>query len=152
MADPAKRPSGQGVAVLTIAWLCLAVVALTLAFSVAEGEARSHATSHVFRGFAAIALYLAVGLLWRPIEGTRGSLGRAAVLVLLVMGAFGQVVEAIGATGYDRFDAATEIGALTTLHNTVGILGPIALLAIPVGVIGLLVTVVVRVRERKTPT
>ena len=113
----------------------LAAISLTLAFAVAEGEARTHATGHLVLGFLSIALFVSVGLLWTPPEGGRASLVRAGILVITAMGAFGQVLESIGASGYDRFNAGHEIEFLTGIHNAVGILGPVALMAIPIGLV-----------------
>ena len=115
----------------------LAAISLTLAFAVAEGEARTHATGHLVLGFLSIALFVSVGLLWTPPEGSRASLVRAGILVITAMGAFGQVLESIGASGYDRFNAGHEIEFLTGIHNAVGILGPVALMAIPIGLVAL---------------
>ncbi len=61
-----------------IAWLVLAAVSLTLAFVVAEGEARTHATFHLFAGFIAMALFVSIGLLWTPSREGLPSMGRAA--------------------------------------------------------------------------
>jgi len=140
--------SKRGVIGITIAWLLLAAVSLTLAFTVAEGEARSHATGHLFLGFIAIVLFVSVGLLWTPREGGGASLVRAGILVITTMGAFGQVLESIGASGYDRFNEGHEIELLTSIHNGVGILGPVALMAIPIGLVAVMVLVVARLLGR----
>jgi len=141
----------RGVIGLAIAWLVLAVVSLTLAFAVAKGEARTHATGHLVLGFLSIALFLSVGLLWTPPEGSRGSLVRAGILVITAMGAFGQVLESIGASGYDRFNAGHEVGFLTGIHSAVGILGPVALMAIPIGLVALVVLAIARLVGRGSP-
>ena len=141
----------RGVIGLAIAWFVLAAISLTLAFAVAEGEARTHATGHLVLGFLAIALFVLVGLLWTPPEGSRGSLVRAGILVITAMGAFGQVFESIGASGYDRFNAGHEIEFLTGIHNAVGILGPVALMAIPIGLVALLVLAIARLVRRGSP-
>lgn len=141
----------RGVIGLAIAWFVLAAISLTLAFAVAEGEARSHATGHLVLGFLAIALFVSVGLLWTPPEGGRASLVRAGILVITAMGAFGQVLESIGASGYDRFNAGHEVEFLTGIHNAVGILGPVALMAIPIGLVALLVLAIARLVRRGAP-
>ena len=141
----------RGVVGLAIAWFVLAAISLTLAFAVAEGEARSHATGHLVLGFLAIALFVSVGLLWTPPEGGRASLVRAGILVITAMGAFGQVLESIGASGYDRFNAGHEVEFLTGIHNAVGILGPVALMAIPIGLVALLVLAIARLVRRGAP-
>jgi len=133
------RASKQGVTGVAIAWLVL-----TLAFTVAEGEARKHATFHLFVGFIAMALFVSIGLLWTPSREGLPTLGRSAVLIVTGMGAFGQVLESIGASGYDRFNESHEIEALTTVHNSVGILAPIALFAVPIGLIAVVVLVLGR--------
>ena len=150
-------PSGEacsakrGVVGLAIAWLVLAAISLTLAFAVAEGEARTHATGHLVLGFLSIALFVSVGLLWTPQEGGRASLVRAGILVITAMGAFGQVLESIGASGYDRFNAGHEIEFLTGIHNAVGILGPVALMAIPIGLVAVAVLAIARLVGRGSP-
>jgi hypothetical protein len=136
---------------LAIAWLVLAVISLTLAFAVAEGEARSHATGHLVLGFLSIALFVSVGLLWTPPEGSHGSLVRAGILVITAMGAFGQVLESIGASGYDRFNAGHEVEFLTGIHDAVGILGPVALMAIPIGLVALVVLAIAHLLGRGSP-
>ena len=138
------RSPKRGIIGVSIAWLLLATISLTLAFTVAEGEARDHATYHLFLGFVAMALFFTIGLLWTPSRDGLPSMGRAAVLIVTGMAAFGQVLESIGASGYDRFNAGHEIEALTTLHNGVGILGPIALFAVPIGLIAVVVLVLGR--------
>jgi hypothetical protein len=148
--DQGVRSEGRtsGVTVIAIAWLALAAVSLTLGFTVAEGEARKHATFHLFVGFLAMALFVSVGLLWRPQEGGGASLVRAGILVITAMGAFGQVLESIGASGYDRFNEGHEIEFLTGIHNGVGILGPVALMAIPIGLVAVVVLVIARLLGR----
>ena len=141
----------RGVIGLAIAWLVLAAISLTLAFAVAEGEARSHATGHLVLGFVSIALFVSVGLLWTPPESGRASLVRAGILVITAMGAFGQVLESIGASGYDRFNAGHEVEFLTGIHGAVGILGPVALMAIPIGLVALVVLVIARLFVRESP-
>jgi hypothetical protein len=153
-SDERTRPglrAKRGVIGLAIAWLVLAVIALTLAFAVAEGEARAHATGHLVLGFLSNALFVSVGLLWSPTEGTRGSLVRAGILVITAMGAFGQVLESIGASGYDRYNIGHEVELLTSIHNAVGILGPVALMAIPIGLVALVVIAIARLLGRGTP-
>ena len=141
----------RGVIGLAIAWLVLAAVSLTLAFAVAEGEAGTHATGHLALGFLSIALFVSVGILWTPTEGSRASLARAGILVITAMGAFGQVFESIGASGYDRFNARHEIELLTGIHSAVGILGPVALMAIPIGLVALVVLAIARLIGRSSP-
>ena len=138
------RASKRGVIGVAIAWLVLAAISLTLAFTVAEGEARKHATFHLFVGFIAMALFVSIGLLWTPSREGLPTMGRAALLIITAMGAFGQVLESIGASGYDRFNEGHEIEALTTVHNSVGILAPIALFAVPIGLIAVAVLVLGR--------
>jgi hypothetical protein len=138
----------RGVIGIAIAWLALAALSLTLALTAAEGEARKHATFHLFVGFLAMALFVSVGLLWRPQEGGGASLVRAGILVITAMGAFGQVLESIGASGYDRFNEGHEIEFLTGIHNGVGILGPVALMAIPIGLVAVVVLVIARLLGR----
>ena len=153
-SDERTRPgprATRGVIGLAIAWLVLAAIALTLAFAVAEGEARAHATGHLVLGFLSIALFVSVGLLWTPSEGSRGSLVRAGILVITAMGAFGQVLESIGASGYDRYNIGHEVELLTSIHNAVGILGPVALMAIPIGLVALVVLAIARLLGRGTP-
>jgi hypothetical protein len=141
----------RGVIGLATAWFVLAAISLTLAFAVAEGEARSHATGHLVLGFLSIALFFSVGLLWTPREGGRASLVRAGILVITAMGAFGQVLESIGASGYDRFNAGREIEFLTGIHGAVGILGPVALMAIPIGLLALALLAIARLLGRSSP-
>ena len=148
---PRRLRAKRGVLGLAIAWSVLAVVSLTLAFAVAEGEARKHATGHLVFGLVSIVLFVSVGLLWTPPEGGRASMVRAGILVITAMGAFGQVFESIGASGYDRFNAGHEVEFLTGIHNAVGILGPVALMAIPIGLVALLVLAISRLAGRGSP-
>jgi len=141
----------RGVVGLAIAWFVLAAISLTLAFAVAEGQARTHATGHLVLGFLSMALFVSVGLLWTPTEGSGASLVRAGILVITAMGAFGQVLESIGASGYDRFNAGQEVEFLTGIHKAVGILGPVALMAIPIGLVALAVLVIGRLFGRGSP-
>jgi hypothetical protein len=151
-ANTRRSPGAKrGVLGLAIAWFVLAAISLSLAYAVAEGEARTHATGHLVLGFLSIALFVSVGLLWRPPEGGRASLVRAGILVITAMGAFGQVFESIGASGYDRFNARHEIEFLTGIHNAVGILGPVALMAIPIGLVALAVLAIARLLGRNSP-
>lgn len=134
--------SRRGVIGVGIVCLVLAAVSLTLAFAVAEGAARDHATFHLFVGLICVALFAAIGLLWKPRESTAGSMVRAGLLIVIAMGAFGQLLESIGASGYDRDNAGHEIELLTSLHNSVGIVGPVALIAVPLGVIAAVVLLI----------
>ena len=149
--DERDRAGSRGVIGVAIAWLVLAAISLSLAFGVAEGEARAHATSHLFVGSVSMGLFVSVGLLWRPGEGA-ASMIRAGILVITAMGAFGQVLESIGASGYDRFNAGREIGFLTGIHSGVRILGPVALMAIPIGLVALLLVVIARMVRRASAT
>ena len=88
--------------------------------------------------------FVSIGLLWTPSREGLPTMGRAALLIVTGMGAFGQVLESIGASGYDRFNEGHEIEALTTVHNSVGILAPIALFAVPIGLIAVAVLVLGR--------
>jgi len=146
-----SAPSKRGVRVIAIAWLVLAAVSLTLAFTVAEGEARKHATGHLVLGLVSMVLFVSVGLLWTPPEGGAASMVRAGILVITAMGAVGQVLESIGASGYVRFNAGHEIELLTSIHNGVGILGPVALMAIPIGLVAVVVLVIGRLLGRGSP-
>ncbi len=145
------RAGTRGVIGVAIAWLVLAAVSLSLAFEVAEGEARAHATSHLFVGFVSMALFVSIGLLWRPGEGA-ASMVRAGILIITAMGAFGQVFESIGASGYDRFNAGREIEFLTDIHSWMGVLGPVALMAIPIGLVALMLVVIARIVGRVSTT
>lgn len=140
--EPSPQRGRTGVFVFAIVCVALGAVSLVLAFAVAEGEARNHATFHHFAGFVCLALFVAIALLWKPAPDGSTSMGRAALLIVTGMGAVGQLLEAIGASGYDRFNAGHEIEPLTSLHNSVGILGPVALLAIPIGVLAVVVLII----------
>jgi hypothetical protein len=151
MSQRAIVPSGRSVIGVTIAGAGLTTVSLVLAFSVAEGEARGHAFFHLLFGLAALALFIAVGLLWQPAAGAEGNALRVAVLIVTALGAMGQLFESIGASGYDRFNDRSEVGFLTTIHNSSAILGPAVLLALPLGLITVIVVLIGRVRDRGGP-
>jgi hypothetical protein len=129
----------------------LTAVSLVLAFSLAEGEARGHAFFHLLFGLAALALFIAVGVLWRPARESGSNSVRAAVLIVTALGAIGQLFESIGASGYDRFNAQSEIGLLTTIHKSSTILGPAVLLALPLGLVTVIVVLIGRVRDSRGP-
>jgi len=145
---PTGAGGKRGIVVFAIAWLVLGAISLVLAFTLAEGEARNHATGHLVLGFVAMALFVSIGLLWTPSREGLPWLARSALLIVTAMGAFGQVLESIGASGYDRFNTRHEVELLTGIHNGVGILGPVALMAIPIGLLAVLVLVVARLLGR----
>ena len=147
-SNPAPIGPSRGGGIAAGVGLALGALALVLALSVAEGEARGHGIFHLLFGAVALGLFVAVDRWWRPLEGTTGASLRTPVLVLLWVGAAGAFLESIGAAGYDRFNAGHRIEALTTVHNSATILGPISLLMVPVGIAVLAAAFVGRRRAR----
>jgi hypothetical protein len=151
MSERAVTTRQRSVVAVAIAGFALTLVSLVLTFSVAEGDARGHAFFHLMFGLAALALFIAIGLLWQPAPGSGGNSVRAAVLIVTALGAIGQLFESIGASGYDRFNDQSEIGFLTTVHSSSMILGPAVLLALPLGLITVIVVLIGRVRDWRGP-
>ena len=111
----------------------LATVAIMLAFAVAQGEARGHALFHLIFAVPLAGLLAILGLAWRPAASTAASTWQTVVVVLVAVAFVGATLEAIGGTGYDRFDAAEQREPLTTIHDLALYLGAALLLAVPLG-------------------
>ena len=131
----------------------LAVVAIVLAVTVAEGEARSHAFLHLI-----IAVPLAVMLaglvgLWAPAPRTAASIWQSIVAALVAVAFIGTTLEAIGGTGYDRFNVAEERRWLAAIHDLALVAGGVLLLAVPLWLATMFILAVHRlVRARSAPS
>ena len=63
------------------------------------------------------------------------------VLLALGVGAFGSFIESLGGAGYDAANLERRVASLASLHGIGVLLGPVALLAIPIGRMTLLAVV-----------
>lgn len=61
------------------------------------------------------------------------------VLLVLGVGAFGSFIESLGGAGYDATDLERRIETLASLHGVGVYFGPVALIAIPLGLVTILV-------------
>jgi hypothetical protein len=60
------------------------------------------------------------------------------VLLILGVGAFGSFIESLGGAGYDAANLERRVESLAALHGIGVLFGPVALLAIPLGLVTLL--------------
>jgi hypothetical protein len=116
----------------------LAVVAAIVAATVAIGEATGHAVGHLVVGLACLVLFAGVAGAWHPRPGSGKASIRGIVLLVLGVGAFGSFIESLGGAGYDAANLERRIASLASLHGIGVLLGPVALLAIPLGCVTLL--------------
>jgi hypothetical protein len=141
-ADPPAVGAGwvrNAAVMLGVVW----VIALATALVVAEGEATGHAIGHLVQGTVSFALFLALGLLWRPRTDTQAALIRRVVLVLLLVATFGSFLESMGGAGYDAANRDARVEALTLLHD---VALPFSALGMPGIVLGAVAGVVVLAR------
>jgi hypothetical protein len=134
--SPTSRPDRAiwfGVAVLA----GLAAVAAT----VAVGDATGHAVGHLAVGLACLILFVGVAAAWHPTLGSGKASVRGMVLLVLGVGAFGSFVESLGGAGYDAANLERRVASLAALHGIGVLFGPVALLAIPMGLVTLLAVV-----------
>jgi hypothetical protein len=95
------------------------------------------------QGTVAFALFLALGLLWRPRTDSQAALIRRVVLMLLLVAALGSFVESMGGAGYDATNSRDRVRALTVLHD---LALPFSALGMPGVVLGAVAGVVVLAR------
>jgi hypothetical protein len=135
--SPTSRPDRAiwfGVAVLA----GLAAVAATVAATVAVGDATGHAVGHLAVGLACLILFVGVAAAWHPTPGSGKASVRGMVLLVLGVGAFGSFIESLGGAGYDAANLERRVDSLAALHGIGVLFGPVALLAIPLGLVTLL--------------
>ena len=137
---PASRPERViwiGGAVLA----GLAAGAAVVAATVAVGDATGHAVGHLAVGLACLILFVGVAAAWHPTPGSGKASVRGMVLLVLGVGAFGSFIESLGGAGYDAANLERRVDSLAALHGIGVLFGPVALLAIPLGLVTLLVVV-----------
>jgi hypothetical protein len=135
----------QGVVGLAIAWLMLAAISLTLALR--SPKAARH-TPRDISSRIPLDRSSSRSAKGRPAGGRSGpSRDPRDRRWGLRTG-----VESIGASGYDRFNAGHEIEFLTGIHSGARILGPVALMAIPIGLVALILVVTARIVRRPSAT
>jgi len=128
------RVTWIGVAVL----VGLAAAAAVVASIVAVGDATGHAVGHLAVGLACLILFVGVAAAWHPPQGSGKASIRGMVLLILGVGAFGSFIESLGGAGYDAANLERRVASLAALHGIGVFLGPIAVLAIPLGLVTLL--------------
>ena len=112
----------------------------------ADGEATGHAVFHLIVAAAGLVLLTLAGIFWRPVRG-RDS-GRSFTVIALAALAVAQVLEALGAIGYDAENAGVKHGWLVRLHNTATAGGGIAFVLVLVAVPVALTSIATRFRRR----
>ena len=143
---PAGPVRGEGpVLPVAIALGGLAAVAIAVASTVAIGEARGHATSHLVAGLLCLALFCALAFPWRPARGTAAAAIRGLVLLLLAVAATGSFVESLGGAGYDAANQTRRIAGLARLHDVALPFSGLVIAAVPLAAITSCVVVVARV-------
>ena len=156
MRDPvASRPSpGSSGSAQRIVWIgaavlgAVAIAASIVAATVAVGEATGHAVGHLVVGLACLGLFIVVAAMWRPAYGSTRASIRGMVLLVLGVGALGSFVESLGGAGYDAANLERRISSLASLHGVGVIFGPVAILAIPIGLVTLLTVGLTAVARR----
>ena len=116
----------------------LAAAAAVVAATVAVGDATGHAVGHLAVGLACLILLVGVAAAWHPTPGSGKASIRGMVLLVLGVGAFGSFIESLGGAGYDAANIERRVESLTALHGIGVLFGPVALLAIPLGLVTLL--------------
>jgi hypothetical protein len=116
----------------------LAAAAAVVAATVAVGDATGHAVGHLAVGLACLILFVGVAAAWHPTPGSGKASIRGMVLLVLGVGAFGSFIESLGGAGYDAANIERRVESLTALHGIGVLFGPVALLAIPLGLVTLL--------------
>ena len=117
---------------LAVAGAAMASGTLVVALVVAQGEARGHAFFHLIFGVAALALFTAIGIVWRPSANVSSSTGRTPLLGALWVFSMAALSESLGAAGYDRFNEGHRIEWLTTIHGVAGPLSGVGFLLVPI--------------------
>ena len=130
----ANRVIWIGAAVLA----ALATSAAVVAATVAVGEATGHAVGHLAVGLACLILFVGIAAAWHPTPGSSKASIRGMVLLVLGVGAFGSFIESLGGAGYDAANLERRVESLAALHGIGVLFGPVALLAIPLGLVTLL--------------
>ena len=126
----------------------LAAAASIVTATVAVGEAIGHAVSHLVVGLAGLLLFIGVAAAWHPLPGSgKGSI-RGMVLLILGVGTLGSFVESLGGAGYDAADVERRIETLASLQGVGVHLGPVALLAIPLGGLTILLVAATAIAKR----
>ena len=135
--SPERHPDRAiwiGVAVLA----GLAASAAVVAATVAVGDATGHAVGHLAVGLGCLVLFVGVAAVWHPTPSSGKASIRGMVLLILGVGAFGSFIESLGGAGYDAANLERRVESLAALHGIGVLFGPIALIAIALGVVTLL--------------
>jgi hypothetical protein len=121
------RPRGPGWRRATAATVGALVAGVALSFLVtrlpldSEGE---HFAGHFLVGFPVLLVLVAVLWAWpRPSADRTSRMARSVLVVGLAMFGGGQVVEGVGAFGYDGHDRVNALAGLHNLGFAVGLLG-----------------------------
>jgi hypothetical protein len=129
----------------------MAIAAGIVAATVAVGEATGHATSHLVMGLACLAIYVGLAALWHPQAGSGKASFRGMALLVLTIGAFGSFIESLGGAGYDAANLERRIPTLASLHGVGMLFAPVALLAVPIGLVTIVAVGAVGLAHRIKP-
>lgn len=129
-------------AVAALLW-ALPVVAVLVAVGSRIQDEAGHAASHLVVGLPALLLLFSSSRWREPAPGRSGSVARKLVVIGLGVLGGGQLLEAIGAVGFEGY--ARQYGWLATLHDISMVLGPLGLLFL---LLGGILTAVVRMKQR----
>lgn len=145
-------PERRGLSGASVAGGILGVLDILLIVTIAQGEARGHAGGHMILGVVAMALFVALRILWRTTGSDVSLISRQVLLTMLWISAVASLLESIGAVGYDRHNSGERIAWLTAIHGPAGLVAALALLTIPLGAVALLFVVIGRVVARLRPS
>jgi hypothetical protein len=124
-----------------------ALFVLVFAQAFADGEAVEHAREHaVYSALAAVAAF-AVAVRWRAPLESFGGVARAGLAGSICLLAVAQLIEAIGALGYDERDAVLVRDGFDTIHDFGEILTTISLLLVLAAAVLTLVYAATRMRS-----
>lgn len=125
MEVSSASPTRTTVLALAGGLLLAAVLLVVVSGLVAVGEATTHAREHATVVAFAAVVFTLVGLLIRP--PTSSSVARVwrAVLIAFAFLAVVQLVEGVGAIGYDKLNEGTRYSWLVGIHF-VGVLATLA--------------------------
>jgi hypothetical protein len=129
-------------AVAALLW-ALPLVAVLLALGWRIQDEVGHAASHLVVGLPALLLLFSSPRWRQPAPGRSGSVARKLAVIGLGLLAGGQLLEAIGAFGFEGY--ARQYDWLATLHDISMVLGPPGLLLL---LLGGILTAVVRMKQR----
>ncbi len=129
-------------AVAALLW-ALPLVAVLLALGWRIQDEAGHAASHLVVGLPALLLLFSSPRWRQPAPGRGGSVARKLAVTGLGLLAGGQLLEAIGAFGFEGY--VRQYQWLATLHDISMVLGPPGLLLL---LLGGILTAVLRMKQR----